>query len=182
MVLARLLGREIHIVQTRCGVAVGIGDQLHQQHAVAKIVGLGHPHTSVGQTIQRIDFGALPGRFAGLAAEFRAFGHGPGLPGVFDLAVFGVVDRLAKTALVGFLVDLGAARVIAAAHDIHHGFLAAHQLANHGVDQSLFNEGLQSWRCFHARYCAPQLRPACKRKTPVRQRVSFSKINCHHKF
>jgi hypothetical protein len=45
----------------------------------------------------------------GLAAIVDALGHRAGLARVFDLAIFDVVHRLAKTALCGFFVNLGAA-------------------------------------------------------------------------
>ena len=115
-----------HIVQTRGCIAMRIGHQFHQQHAVAKVVRLGYPHTGCGQPVQRVDFRALPGLFLRLPAKLGALGHGARLAGVFDLAVFGVVHRLAKAALGGLLVDLGAAGVIADLHHIHGGLFAAH--------------------------------------------------------
>ena len=171
MVAARVFGREIDIVQARRGVAVGVGDELHQQHAVAKVVRLGHAHAGIGQFVQRIDLGALPGGFAGLSAKLGALGHRAGLAAVLDLAVFGVIDRLAKAALVGFLVDFGAAGFIAAANHINHRFLAAHELADDGIDQALFNEGLESWRCFHACHCARPQRPPSALKNLTRRLV-----------
>ena len=135
----RLFRRERHIVETRGRVAVLVGHQFHQQHALEEVVGLGHAHPGVGQPVECIDLGALPGRLLRLAAKPGALGHGAGLARVFDLAVFGVVHRLAKTAVGGFLVDLGAAGFVAAAHHKDHGFLATHELAHHGVDQAFFN-------------------------------------------
>ena len=70
---------------------------------------------------------------------------------VLDLAVLGVVDRLAEAALVGFLVDLGAARLVAAAHHVDHRLLAAHQLAHDRVDQAFVDQRLQSLGWFHVR-------------------------------
>ena len=149
MVGARLRGGELHVVQTGCGVAVRVGHQLHQQHAFKEVVGLGHAHTSVGQAVQRIHLGALPGGFLRLAAKLGALGHGARLAAVFDLAVLGVVHRLAKTAVGGFFVDLGATGVVPTAHYEHHGFLATHELAHHAVDQAFFNQCLQSLGGFH---------------------------------
>jgi hypothetical protein len=57
---------------------MGVGHQLHQQHAVVKVVGLGHAHAGSGQAVQGIDLGALPGGFLLLAAVLAAFGHGAG--------------------------------------------------------------------------------------------------------
>jgi len=42
------LGREGHVVEPGGCVTVGIGHQLHEQHAVVKVVGLGHAHTGGG--------------------------------------------------------------------------------------------------------------------------------------
>ena len=140
VVRARLLGRERHVVQPRGRIAVLIGHQLHQQDAVMEVDRLGHPHAGRREPVERIDLGALPGRLLRLAAEAGALGHRAGLPGVLDLAVLGVVDRLPKAALRGFLVDLGAERFAAAAHDEDRRLLAAHQLAHHRVDQALFDQ------------------------------------------
>ena len=145
MVLAGFVGGERHIVEAGRGVAVGIGHQFHQQHAFVEVVRRGHAHACGGQPVQRIDFGALPGFFLLLAAVFAALGHGARLAAVLGFAVFGVVDGLAKAALVGFLVDLGAADVVAAAHDEHHRFLAAHELAHDVVDQTVFDQGFESF-------------------------------------
>ncbi|MDT4846818.1 hypothetical protein FQZ97_808530 [compost metagenome] len=150
MVQQRVFGREGHVVQARGGVAVGVGHQVHQQHAFEEVVRRGHAHAGRGQAVERIDLGALPDGLGHLAAEARALGHGARLAGVLHAPVLGVVDGLAEAALVGFLVDLGAARVLAAAHDVHHGLLAAHELAHDAVDQPFVDEGLQSGGCLHA--------------------------------
>ena len=76
MVGPRLVGLQRHVVQARSGVAVFVGHQLHQQHAVVEVVGPGHPHVGGRQPVERIDLGALPGRLLGLAPELRALGHG----------------------------------------------------------------------------------------------------------
>ncbi|MNV65361.1 hypothetical protein D3C71_1580530 [compost metagenome] len=146
---ARVFGGKAHIIQARGGVAVRIRHQLHQQHAVVKVDGLRHAHARSGQPVQRIDLGALPGSLLFLPAKLAALGHGTRRARVLDLAVFGVVHRLAKAAVVGLFVDLGAERVVATAHHKNHGFLAAHELANHGVDQAFLDEGLQAGGCFH---------------------------------
>ncbi|MNN72289.1 hypothetical protein D3C81_1883130 [compost metagenome] len=46
---AGILGFQVHVVQAWGGVAIGIGHQLHQQHAVLEVVGLRYPHTRTGQ-------------------------------------------------------------------------------------------------------------------------------------
>ena len=75
--------------------------------------------------------------------------HRARLAGVFGLAVLGVIHRLPEAALRGFFVDLGATDVVAATHYINGGFLATHQLAHDFVDQAFFNQGLDSFWCFH---------------------------------
>src|SRR6185369_2046281 len=108
-----------------------------------------HPDTGRGQPVQGIDLGVLPDLFLHLAAIAAAFLHGARLPAVLDLAALLVGSRLAETALVRVLVDLGATDVLAAANDIDGGFLAAHQLAKHLVYKAFFNEGGESFRSFH---------------------------------
>ena len=149
MVPASILRREDDVVQARSRVTVRVGDQFHQQHPIAKVIGLGHPHAGPSQAVERIDLGALPGCFLRFAAKLGALGHRPRLAGIFDLAVLGVVHRLTKTAFGRFFVDLGAARVVANPHHIHHGFLATHELAHHAVDQAFVDQGLQSLGRFH---------------------------------
>src|SRR6185369_1547319 len=104
-------------------------------------------------------------RFLCLAPELRALGHGASLAGVLDLAVFGVIHGLAEAALRRLLVDLGAARladtVMGAAHDIGHGFLAAHELANDRIDQAFVNERLEARRGFHGALSGMSPSAAC---------------------
>ena len=141
--------RELHIIQTRRRVAVRVGDQFHQQHAGMEVVRLRHAHAGSGQPIQGVDFGVLPGFFLRFAAIARAFRHGARLAAVLHLAVFRVIDALAKAALVGFLVNLGAAHLVAAANDEDHRLLAAHELADHVIDQAVFEQRFESFRDFH---------------------------------
>ncbi len=101
-----------------------------------------HAHARRRQPVERVDLGALPSCFGGLPAELGALGHRALQPRILHLAVLGVVDGLAETALGRFLVDLGAARLDPAAHHVDHGLLAAHELPNHAVDQSFVDECL----------------------------------------
>ena len=78
-----------------------------------------------------------------------AFLHGSRLPAVLDLAAFLIGGGLAEAALLGIFVNLGATNVFATAHDIDGGFLAAHQLPEHLVNEAFFNEGGQSFWGFH---------------------------------
>ena len=96
--------------------------------------------------MEGVDLGALPGRLLRLAAEARSLGHRPRLARVLDLAVLGVVDRLAKAPVRRFLVDLGADRLVAAANDVDRRFLAAHELAHHRIDQAFLEQGAQARR------------------------------------
>ena len=78
-----------------------------------------------------------------------AFFHGPRLPAVLDLAAFLIRGGLAEAALLGILVNLGATNVLAAAHDIDGGFLAAHQLPEHLVYKAFFYQRDESFGYFH---------------------------------
>ncbi|MCY1426203.1 hypothetical protein D9M71_420190 [compost metagenome] len=149
VVLARLLGGQLDVVEARCGIAVDAGHHLHQQHAVEKVVGLGHAHAGAVQAIQRGHLGVLPGLLLLLAPVLAAPGHRPRVAAVAHLAAFLVLGRLAEAALVGLLVDLGAAQLIAATHHIHGCFLAAHQRTQHLVDQAILGQWLKAFWCFH---------------------------------
>ena len=152
--LARLLGRELEVVEPRRGVAVVVRHQLHEQHAVEEIVRLRHAHACGGQSLQGAHLGVLPGLFEFLAAEFRAFLHGPRAAAVLDVAALRVLDRVPEGALFGFLVDLGAADFLAAAHDEDDRFLAAHELAEDFVDEAFLDQRKQSFRGFDGRLFA----------------------------
>jgi hypothetical protein len=121
-------------------MAVGIDNQIHQQHALEAEMRLRHPHPGSSQPIQGIDLGTLPDLFLHLAPKAAALLHGARLPAVLDLAAFLIGGVVAEAALIGFLVDFGAANVFAAANDIDGGLLAAHQLAEHLIDEAFFNE------------------------------------------
>jgi hypothetical protein len=95
VVPARIFGRKDHVIESRRGIAFGVGDQFHQQHAVAEAEGMWDSNAGRGQAVERVDLGALPGGFGCLAPEYSALG-------------FGVVDGLTKAALGRLLVDLGA--------------------------------------------------------------------------
>ena len=107
-------------------------------------------HAGRGEAVEGIYLGALPGFFLHLASVARAFFHGARAAAVLGFAAFGVIDRLAKAALVRFLVDLGAAYLVAAAHDEDHGFFAAHELADHRVDETVFDQRFEARGDFHS--------------------------------
>ncbi len=144
---------EFHVVQARRGVARGIGHQFHQQHALEALEGLRHPHTRGGETVQRIDLGVLPGFLGHLAPVAGALAAGARLAAVLDPAAFLVGHGLAEVALLGVLVDLGAANLVAAADHVDRGLLAAHQLAGDFVDQAFFGQRNESGRDFHRPEC-----------------------------
>ena len=149
VVFARLLRLQHHVVEARRGVTVFVGDHFHQQHAVEEVVGLGYPHPGIGQAEQRRHLGVLPGLLLLAPAIARALGHGPGLAAVAHLAALLVFRGLAETAFVGLLVDLGAAQLLATAHHVDRRFLAAHQRAQHFVDQAVLDQRLYAFGCLH---------------------------------
>src|SRR3546814_7219787 len=63
MPLTRLVRSRLDVIESLCDLAVGIGDALHHQHAFVVAIRLGHTHAGGGQSVQRIDFGVLPGDF-----------------------------------------------------------------------------------------------------------------------
>src|SRR3546814_5523171 len=63
MPLTRLVRSRLDVIESLCDLAVGIGDALHHQHAFVVAIRLGHAHAGGGQSVQRIDFGVLPGDF-----------------------------------------------------------------------------------------------------------------------
>lgn len=86
-------------------------------------------HPGGGEAVEGLDLGGLPQRFLLMLAVARALFHGAGAAAVAHLAALLVLDGLAEAALVGFLVDLGAAGVPTAADEVDSGFLAAFELA-----------------------------------------------------
>src|SRR5882672_1373300 len=150
--VARLLRRERQIGKPGGGVALGVGHELHQQHAVDEVVGLRHAHAGGGETDEGVHLGALPGFLLRLAAVAAALLHGTRAAAVLHPAAFGVVDALAEGALVGFLVDLRAAHLVAAADHVDHGFLAAHELAADRIDEAGLDERFDSFRDLQRRF------------------------------
>ena len=114
-----------------------------------KIVRCRHAHPGRCKPSQRVALGMLPRRLLLLPAITRALGHRARLATVLDLAPLGVVHRLVETALVGFLVHLGATNLLTTLHDIDHGFLATHELAVDMVNQAVNDQGFDSARGLH---------------------------------
>ena len=151
VIFARGFGRELEVVQARRGVAFGIGDEFHQQHAVEEVVRHGHAHAGSRQAPQRVDLGVLPRLLDFLAPVAGALGHGAGAAAVLDVAALRVVHGLAERALFGLLVDLGAADVLTAAHHEDDRLLAAHQLAHDRIDEAFLDQRQESFRGFDGR-------------------------------
>ncbi|MNC07698.1 hypothetical protein D3C75_552540 [compost metagenome] len=147
----RLLGRERHVVEAGRHVAVGVRDELHQEHAVQTDIGGGHPHAGGSQLEQGIHLGVLPHLFVLLATVLGALLHGAGAAAVAHLAPFLIDHGLLEAALGGLFIDFGAADLVAAAHHIDVGFFAAHQPADDIVDQAVINQRLDSIWNFHDR-------------------------------
>ncbi len=106
-------------------------DQFHQQHAIEHAVGLGHAHAGAVELEQRVGLGALPLGFGQFAAMAAAAAQRAGVAAAAGLAAFLVGGELVEAALVGLLVDLGAADFVAAGDQEHGGFLAAAQAPHH---------------------------------------------------
>ena len=140
---------KLYIVESWCGMAFGVDHKVHQQNAFEADVRLRYAHPGGSQSIQGIDFGTLPDLFLHLAPVAAAFFHGACLPAVLDLAPFLVGGVVAEAALIGFLVHLGAADMLAAPHDVYRGLLAAHQLTDDLVHEAFFEHCGKSFRSFH---------------------------------
>ncbi len=145
----RLGCAEFQVVEPRCGVTGLVGHQLHQQHTLEEVVGRGHAHPCRGKPAQRVDLGMLPGLLLLLAPVTRALLHGAGAAAVLYPAAFGVLHCLAEAALVRLFVHFRAAHLAAAAHDVDHRFLAAHELAHDFVDEAFLDQRQQSCGGFH---------------------------------
>jgi len=68
---------------------------------------------------------------------------------VFTFAAFGVIDTLAKAALVGLFVNLCATDLVAAADHVYLGLLAAHQLTHDLVNEAILDQRFDSFGCLH---------------------------------
>ena len=127
-----------NIVEPRCGIAVGILHEIHQQHAVSADVGGRHTNTRIGQSKQGIDFSCLPKLFLHFAAVAAAFLHCALLAAVLHLAALHIGCGLAKASLLDVFIDLGTANMLTATDDVDRGFFAAHELGQDLVDEAFF--------------------------------------------
>jgi hypothetical protein len=102
-----------------------------------------------------IKIGTLPSSLLCLAVEARAL----------DLVVFSAVHGLAEAAVGRFLLDIGATRLIAAAHRTTQtvGCLPLISWTRHAVDEAFVLEGLQAAgslfrKCRRRNYTGVELR------------------------
>src|SRR6187551_2945786 len=165
MPFARLLRRDVDVTQPWRDAALGIADQFHQQHAVEHAIGFGNAHAGAVQLEERIDLGIFPLRLGQFAAVAAAALQRARVAAAAGLAAFLVFGEPVEAALGGVLVDLGAAYFLAAGHHEHGGFLAAAQAAHDGIDDSVFDQGLQLARRLHCLEKASTTLPGCPPST-----------------
>src|SRR3954463_1672101 len=111
VILARLFVRKVYLAQAWSGIALCIGDELHEQHTIEEPVRLRHPNPDGHEPIERIDLGILPSRFLLLASEATAFTHRASLAATAYFSAFLVLRTFLKTALSHVLIDLRAANL-----------------------------------------------------------------------
>ena len=150
MPLPCLVGRNVDVIETRSGFPALVSHQFHEQHAFVNQVGRGNTHPCADQTVQGIHLGILPFRFLHPTAVAAALSHGTRVATVAGLTSLLVLGKLVKAPLLGFLVNLGAANLVASGDDVHRRFLAALELANDGVNHAVFDQRLQAFGYFHA--------------------------------
>ncbi|MCW0417499.1 hypothetical protein NB689_003253 [Xanthomonas sacchari] len=141
---ARLLWFQFHLAQAWRALPVGIGDQVHQQHAVEVAARLRHVHAGVHQLVQGVGLGVLPRGFLLAAAELAGLADRPRLAAATHLAPFLVLHAGLEAALRHVLVDLGAEHVVAGLDHVDRGLLAALERAQHAVDDAVVDQRLQA--------------------------------------
>jgi hypothetical protein len=149
VVRARGLRREIHFAEARGRMAFRIRDQFHHQHAIEETERFRHAHAGIGEAIERIDLGVLPGFFLLPAPVSRALGDRARLAAAAHLAAFLVLRARLETALAHVLVDLRATDLAARAHHVHGRFLATLERTDDFIDDAIVDERLQAVRCLH---------------------------------
>ena len=136
----RLFGREVQITQARRGLALGIGDELHDQHAVDEVVRLRHADADALQSIDHIDFSRLPRLFVLRLAVLRALRHRALVAAGADLAAFGVLGAVLEIAVLRLFVDLGDAPLAARGDDEDIRFFSALQRPRDLIDHAVLDE------------------------------------------
>ena len=114
-----------------------------------EMIRLGHAHTSRCEPEQSIDLSVLPSFFLCFASISSTFFHGSGTTAIFYLATFSVIGALAKTALVGFFVYLGATDFCAAANHISRCFFATLLGSSDFIDEAFLDQWFHSFGSFH---------------------------------
>ena len=141
---------EGQVAEARCGLAVAVLDELHDEHAVDEVVGDGDADAGGLQAVDRVDLGGAPGGLVLGLAVARVLAHRPLVAAVTGLAAFGVLGAVLEVALLGLLVDLGDALLAAGDHEVDLGLLAAHQRTQHLLDDAVVHEGQKGLRGAHA--------------------------------
>ena len=149
MARARALWCELDIIESGRHIALGIRDQLHQEHTIRADVGLRDTNARTSELEQGVDLGILPKLFLHLFAVAGAFFHGSRLATVFNFTAFGIRNGVLEATLLSIFVHFGTAYVITAAHHINGRFFAAHQLTQDIVNQAFFNQRPEPLRDFH---------------------------------
>ena len=152
--LAGLLGAQRHVAQARGRRALGVLDQLHDQHAVHELERLGHAHARVAQAMDDVHLGGAPGLLVHGAAVLAALLHGAGVARAAHATALGVLGAVLEAAVDGVLVDLGDAQLAARLHQVDLRLFAAHQRADHLGDDALGHEGLEAVGHAHGAPCA----------------------------
>ena len=137
---ARALGIEREIAEARGGVAVGVGDELHEQDALDEVIRHRHAHARSVQAMDHVHLGRAPGGLVLLATVLGPVGDGSLVTRVPDLAALGVLGAVLEGAVLRVLVDLRH-RVPAAGDDeVHVGLLAAHERSHDLVEDAVIEE------------------------------------------
>src|SRR6185369_6179657 len=98
---------------------------------------LRHAHPGLGKAAQGVHLGILPSSLLLFAPIPGVLLHGARLAAVPPLAPFLVLRLLAEATFGGFLVHLGAADLSFGANHVDIGLLAAHELADDLIDNSV---------------------------------------------
>jgi hypothetical protein len=140
----RLLRRDMRVDQPRRHPALGITDDLHQQHAFVKQDRPRHSNSGRVQLRQRVGLGRLPRLLRGLAAELGAAVHRPLGAAVAHGPPLAVPRVILEAAKLASLVELGGDGLPPVAHQPDLCFFPGLQLAVDLVDDSVFENFLQT--------------------------------------
>ena len=138
-----LRGVKVGIDEPRGSVALGVGNQLHQQHSLVEHHGRRHPNARGVEPVEATRLGGLPLVLVLSAAEAAALLHRAlGAAIAHGAALF--VDRVVlEAALVAVFVDLGDDDLASVQHPKHVGLLAALQSAENVVEDAFRDERVE---------------------------------------